>query len=323
MRFPFTRMITRLGAISLSLGVMFGLIALRPDAPTTVFAAAPTCSAVVKQALAQAAQVCTNLKRNQACYAGSPIESQAKPGVNGFVFNNPGDIINLGDAISIKTAPYNRKEGTWGVALLRVQANLPDTAVGQNVTMILFGDTEVTDAGGSKPMSAFYLRTGAGQPGCGAMPPNGMLLQTPKGGQKVELTANGVQLSIGSTVFLTSNVNANGNSNLWVYTIEGDVDVTSQGVTVDVPGGQQTCVKQTEFDPNNGLLQAIAPPCKPKNLNNNVVNPLPTDTLDEIAEQTPPPPPPSNNDPNPPPPDPTETPETVETPVATQEPIPE
>ena len=40
--------------------------------------------------------------------------------------------------------------GMWGVALLRVQANLPDTLPGQNVTMLLFGDVAIENAGGTR-----------------------------------------------------------------------------------------------------------------------------------------------------------------------------
>jgi len=40
----------------------------------------------------------------------------------------------------------NETTGEWGIALLRVQANLPDTAPGQNVTVLMFGDAEIIDA---------------------------------------------------------------------------------------------------------------------------------------------------------------------------------
>jgi hypothetical protein len=62
-----------------------------------------------------------------------------------FSFEAPGDIADL---IYLDALQLSRLESPdeWGVALLRLQANLPDTLPGQNVTMLLFGDVAIENA---------------------------------------------------------------------------------------------------------------------------------------------------------------------------------
>lgn len=284
--FPLKRLCTALVCAVLLVGVSY----FSGSAPLPALAQAADCPNVVQQAFDTANGQCQNMGRNQMCYAHPNAFATGKPGVNGFNFNKPGDKVNLGDLASLKLGRYNKQEGTWGVAVMRVQANLPDSAPGQNVIMIVFGDTQVADAGGNGPMQAFYMRTGTGKPGCRAMPQSGMLIQTPKGGQKVELVANGVQLSIGSTVFLTApgKTEDDKKPTLWVYTVEGSVDVTSDGVTVTVPGGTQTCVPLDDQDPNDPLVLEDGPPCQPRRLNQGNVTGIPRNTSNTLAETVPP-----------------------------------
>ncbi len=55
--------------------------------------------------------------------------------------------------------------------MLRIQANLPDTMPGQNVTILLFGDVSIYNADSEDdetygPMQAFYFRAGVGDAPC-------------------------------------------------------------------------------------------------------------------------------------------------------------
>ena len=50
----------------------------------------------------------------------------------------------------------NASTGAWGVALMRIQANLPDTLPGQNVTMLIFGDVQIQNAGGESSGGPSY-----------------------------------------------------------------------------------------------------------------------------------------------------------------------
>jgi hypothetical protein len=246
---------------------------------------------VVKEALALVVQACGDLERNSACYGYIALDADPKEGLDAqslqdFVFEKPGDVVAIRDLGALKLSQYDEEKGTWGVAALRAQANLPGTGPGQAVTMLLFGDTEVNDAGTDGTMKAFYLRTGLGKPGCAEMPRNGVLLQSPKDGQKVEMTANGVQLKIGSTVFLFADApEGEANPQLWIHTLEGEVEVTSGGVTEIVSEGQQACVPLKDEDQDNPDLDQDGPPCKPEPLDEEETQSLPIDTVIELYAQ--------------------------------------
>src|SRR5262245_19420546 len=126
-----------------------------------VMAQGVSCPDLVKNALAAAENLCANTKRNQACYGNAMASAVPKAGTT-FAFSKPGDIIDLKDLQTLKMTAYDPQGGTWGVAIMRVQASLPDTAPGQYVTVILFGHAQVDDASkpgdNNKPMQAFYLR---------------------------------------------------------------------------------------------------------------------------------------------------------------------
>lgn len=103
------------------------------------------CPAIVQTALALVADACTNLGRNQACYGNVNLEAEPLADA-AFTFEQTGDVVNLSDVASLRLSAMDTDEESWGIALLRTQANLPDTLPGQNVTMVLFGEVTMTDA---------------------------------------------------------------------------------------------------------------------------------------------------------------------------------
>ena len=221
-------------------------------------AQAPACPDLVKKALESANKLCSGLKRNQACYGNALASATPKSGA-AFAFSKPGDIIDLKDLQTLKLTAYDPQAGTWGVGIMRVQASLPDTAPGQNITMIVFGDAQVDDAtrpgDNNKPMQAFYLRTGVGSPACTQVNNEGVLLKSPEGTQKVALTVNGVEMSVGSTVFLAAKpikTNATLTSKkvatvkFEIHVIKGSVGVTSNGETKVVNAGMDIELDQTD-----------------------------------------------------------------------------
>lgn len=110
-----------------------------------------TCPALIQQALDYVDSVCSATDRNQACYGNLQVEAiPADPGVR-FIFNAPGDIVSLTQVQTFNVSQMSTPD-QWGVALLQVQANLPDTLPGQNVTMLLLGDLQVTNQGEIKPI---------------------------------------------------------------------------------------------------------------------------------------------------------------------------
>jgi hypothetical protein len=196
------------------------------------------CPQIVDKALAAADQFCQNVGRNQACYGNFNLTAEPQPGVNNFTFSKVGDIVNVSALRSMTLSPMDTSQGAWGVALLRLQANLPDTIPGQNVTFLLFGDVQITNAVAptdttQHPMQAFTLRTGIGDAKCDQAPESGLLVQTPQGADEITLNVNGVDVSMGSTVLFQ----ADADQGMSVSTLEGAAFVAAQDdVQPIVPG---------------------------------------------------------------------------------------
>ncbi|MBI1281164.1 MAG: hypothetical protein GC179_23765 [Anaerolineaceae bacterium] len=209
-------------------------------APALALAQASSCPEIVSKALSAADTACKKTGRNQACYGNFNLQATGQPGAENFSFDKVGDIVNIADVQSLKLSPMNVGKDQWGVALLKLQANIPDTLPGQNVTFLLFGDVEITNAVNTnisndmKPMQAFYLKTGAGDAQCDEAPESGLLVQTPKGVGEVAFNVNGVDVQMGSTVFFQTTATDDG---MTVSTLEGAAYVTSKNNTqVIVPG---------------------------------------------------------------------------------------
>ncbi len=237
----------------------------------------PNCPNLVIKALETTSTQCLDIGRNEACYGNVNIQATARDDVpaDQFVFNAPGDRVKLDLIKTLRLGELNLETQEWGVGYMRIRANLPDVAAGQFVTMILFGDTAIRDASvemsektgkAFTPMQAFYFRTGIGgeadRPLCNEFPTSGILIQTPQGGQKVELMVNEVRLSVGSTILLEAPGSTEtlgeledvdeGNpgeippSEMLVTTFEGEVEIEVNGKTVIVGTGEQGSIPLDE-----------------------------------------------------------------------------
>jgi hypothetical protein len=285
---------------------------------TSVALAQDDCPAIVTQALATVNSVCGDTARNQVCYgnillSATPFENSVE-----FQFEQSGDLANIADIQRLQLSSMSLADETWGVALMRVQANLPDSLPGQNVTFLLFGDVQIenavesivelpmqstgkvnvrlrpttnsdnviaslstgqeviatgrladnswirikleedargvgwvsgdflnTDGGDTDslvivqpdtpqlgPMQAFYFKTGMNDRSCAESPDSGILVQTPEGARRVQLQLNGVDISLGSTVYLQA-----GEGYMIVSVVEGQATLEVQGQSQFVPAG--------------------------------------------------------------------------------------
>jgi hypothetical protein len=196
------------------------------------------CPTIVETALAAADQLCQTIGRNQACYGNIDITAEAQPDATDFRFTTQGDVADVSDILTLRLSPMNETTGAWGVAVMRLQANLPDTLPGENVTFVLFGDVEIQNAVDpndpkQKPMQAFTLRTGVADSACEEAPESGLLVQTPEGIETVAFNVNGVDVSMGSTVLFQGNAELG----LTVSTLEGSAFVAAEdNVQPIVPG---------------------------------------------------------------------------------------
>ncbi|NWF69537.1 MAG: hypothetical protein HXY40_10665 [Chloroflexi bacterium] len=192
------------------------------------------CPSFIETALLRVHDLCAGTARNQACYGNLQLTAEAQPGVTQFVFDQPGDVVNVIDIQQLSLSALNVNDAVWGIAFLQLQANLPDTLPGQNVTVLLFGDVSLladeTAADGA-PLQAFYLRTGIGDAPCAAMPDSGVLIQSPAGAARIELTINGAHIALGSTAYIQAH------ETLDIFLLEGQAAVTAAETTLLVPAG--------------------------------------------------------------------------------------
>jgi hypothetical protein len=233
----------------------------------------------VQTALSATNNACQNTGRNQACYGNVRLTAEPQPGVANFGFDQQGDIVDVGRLKKLQLSAWNEAKKEWGVALMRLQANLPDTLPGQNVTLLLFGDVEIRNAVPAgdtlrRPMQAFYFRSGIGDAPCTEAPDSGILVQTPKGAHGVEIAVNEVRILLASTVYLQAQPGAQ----MTVSVVEGRARVEAFNVTQTVPEGARVTI------PINDQLAAAGAPLQPEPYKAEDVHSMPVSVLPEQVE---------------------------------------
>ena len=118
------------------------------------------CPTIVQSALQATDSACEATGRNKACYGHPSLAVIPREGITEFTFTQAGDIVAVDHIESLNLQPLTVVDGFWGVALLRLQANLPDTLPGQNVTFLLFGDTHLTNDVPNMPTLGLTANTG-------------------------------------------------------------------------------------------------------------------------------------------------------------------
>lgn len=209
--------------------LVFGLLSV-----SLAVAQATDCPAFVEQAMDTVGATCGSLGRNEVCYGSTSIDAQFAADVP---FDIPGDRAGVLDLQRLTTAPLLPDQNVWGVAVLSLQANLPDSLPGQNATFVVFGDTELTpdtEPGYDAPLQAFTLTTTLSGLDCNDVADSGVLVQAPEN-TTVNFMINGVEVSVGSSALLQIDA-----GDLVVDTVEGFVQVTSGGATEVVGEGLTT-----------------------------------------------------------------------------------
>ena len=117
------------------------------------------------------------------------------------------------------------------------------------MTFLLFGEVEIENAVEAPtdetedeealtPMQAFFFRSGIGDAQCEGAPDSGLLIQTPKGAQKIEFTVNEVNITLASTAYLQ----AQPGDDLIINVVEGQATVEAFGVEQIVLAGARVRV---------------------------------------------------------------------------------
>ena len=118
--------------------ILLSLLCLAP----VVALAQSDCPAIIQAALDATDQNCDITSRNQACYGNITLESQLRSGVSDTDFDEEGERVDVASVSTLTLRPWN-DDGTWGIALMKLQTSLPDTLPGQNVTFLLFGNVQI------------------------------------------------------------------------------------------------------------------------------------------------------------------------------------
>ncbi len=244
------------------------------------------CPSIVATTLDTANLSCTDTGRNEACYGNNTVEVSAREGFE-TSFDQPGDKVNLVTVDSMLLSAMNEAVGEWGVVLMRLQANLPDTLPGQNVTLLLFGDVEIendvdhseNEGEGStmSPMQAFYFTSGIGDAQCQEAPDSGLLIQTPEGAVDVEFVVNEVKVTLNSTAYMQ----AEAGSEMIIYLIEGQATVEALGVTEVVLAGTGVSI------PLDEELRVSGAPSAPEPYDDETLASLPISILERDIEIAP------------------------------------
>jgi hypothetical protein len=224
---------------------------IEATATTTVTEeSALTCESIVANSMQNLETVCDEVGRNEVCYGNRRIDVTLHEGESSS-FTQPGDRIPIESIELLSLSPMNEANGEWGFALMEVQADLPDTLPGQNVSFLLFGGTEISPNGEVDGLQAFYIRTGIGQlSACNALPEDGVIIQSPEGDVRVSFSINGVRFELGSTAYLTAS------DEMKIRLLEGEAVVQAAGESQTIAAGQQSTVPLDESGEAEGAPSA-------------------------------------------------------------------
>ena len=106
------------------------------------------CPALLAQALAAANEACAGTGGNQVCFGYGALRAELQAGFEAEPFSQPGDKI---DAAALQRLVSSTSDEAWGVALLRLQLNLPDALADQHVSILLLGDAALENAVAAVP----------------------------------------------------------------------------------------------------------------------------------------------------------------------------
>ncbi|NDJ75627.1 MAG: hypothetical protein GYB65_05160 [Chloroflexi bacterium] len=104
-----------------------------------------SCTELVQQAVLELASNCAAARRNTACYGFPQVEATSADQLDSSSFGTPGDTVDLANLAAIRTSPLEVEAEEWGLALMKVQANVPGGLPDQNATYLMVGEVEVVN----------------------------------------------------------------------------------------------------------------------------------------------------------------------------------
>lgn len=117
------------------------------------------CPVLVQQALQAAETACQETGRNQLCYGNVLINATAADASGEITFQQVGDIVDVTEIQSLALSGMDTQAGNWGVAIMKLQTNVPGALPGQLVMFVLFGNVEIENA--AEPLPTVNLTASA------------------------------------------------------------------------------------------------------------------------------------------------------------------
>ena len=105
-----------------------------------------TCNPTLQAAIDQLGVACAGLPRNTACYGKNLVRAEFTQQQAVSVFTQPTDTVPLDILNGLRTSPLDLTRNEWGIAVMNVQANIPNTIPGQGVIFLVMGGGEITNA---------------------------------------------------------------------------------------------------------------------------------------------------------------------------------
>jgi hypothetical protein len=125
--------------------ILIGTADIRPTVEPVLAQDGGECPALVTGAIRIMGSACGPMGRNEACYGHTRVSATFQPEAAAAKFDTIGDRVQLIDLQALVTDPADPAVGTWGAAMLKVEANLAEGGT-DVLTLVLFGETEVTNA---------------------------------------------------------------------------------------------------------------------------------------------------------------------------------
>ncbi len=202
------------------------------------------CTGLVTTALNAVELACGPTGRNEVCYGNGSLSIDIQPDVQNISFAQPGDLVDINALRSITLSSLNTATDEWGIALMKLQANLAETLPGQNVTFLMFGDVSLEYAEMIDGVQAFYFQTGIGQAICAEAPDDGILIQSPSSTTEVAIVMNDIEINLNDTIY----VQAQTEDDLAVNVLEGQAEVTVGDDSAIVSAGNRVTVADADAE---------------------------------------------------------------------------
>ncbi len=245
----------------------YGSISVSANQTATVVAQQnASCQAIIEKAMQVSNSFCDQIGSNKACYGNNTIKADLVAGAT-EKFIAQGDVVNVDIVRRISASPLKLESEEWGVAVLKIIANLPGSLPGETVTMLVFGNTTLDKDAGN--LESFFFSSELGQIVCEKVPDDGIMISVPDG-DGVRFTVNGSELTLTGD----ASIKATKNGKMVVSLFEGSGLIVADGVEQIFTAGEQV---EVPLGGENGT-DSVGPPSAPE--------PLSQDDLDTVCSLT-------------------------------------